>query len=65
MGTSMINEELWPPIDEVLIKKLKEVFPERCPSLDMSEREIWRYVGQVEMVRMLEAVYIEQNTAEE
>tara|TARA_R100001530_G_scaffold131218_1_gene102748 strand:+ start:1773 stop:1958 length:186 start_codon:yes stop_codon:yes gene_type:complete len=61
----MINEELWPPIDEVLIKKLKEVFPERCPSLDMSEREIWRYVGQVEMVRMLEAVYIEQNTAEE
>ena len=65
MGTSMINEELWPPIDEVLIKKLKEVFPEQCPSIDMSEREIWRYVGQVEMVRMLEAVYIEQNTAEE
>jgi len=58
----MIDEDLWPPIDEVLIRKLKEIYPDKCPSIDTPEREIWRYSGQVELVRMLESVYNEQNT---
>ena len=58
----MIDEDLWPPIDEVLIRKLKEIYPDKCPSIDTPEREIWRYGGQVELVRMLESVYNEQNT---
>ncbi len=64
MGTSTMNgedETLWPPIDEMLIRRLKEIYPDKCPSIDTPDREIWRYLGQVELVRMLESVYIEQN----
>ena len=57
----MIDEELWPPIDEVLIRKLEEIYPDRCQSIDLHDREIWRYGGQVELVRMLRSVYDEQN----
>jgi hypothetical protein len=60
----MIDEELWPPIDEVLIRKLEEIYPDRCPSIEASDREIWRYGGQVELVRMLRSVYNEQNNVE-
>tara|TARA_R100000687_G_C6295076_1_gene93232 strand:+ start:280 stop:405 length:126 start_codon:yes stop_codon:yes gene_type:complete len=37
------------------------MFPEKCPTLEMTEREIWIYSGQVKLVNMLESVYIEQN----
>ena len=60
----MIDEELWPPIDEVLIRKLEEIYTEKCPSIETSDREIWRYGGQVELVRMLRSVYNEQNNVE-
>jgi len=56
----MDDDTLWPPIDEALLKKLEEVFPEKCPSLDSSDREIWVYVGSRSVVRMLRAVYLEQ-----
>ena len=61
----MIDEELWPPIDEVLIRKLEEIYPDSCPSIDLPDREIWRYGGQVELVRMLRSIYDEQNTSYE
>ena len=54
----------WRPLDEALILKLKEIYPEKCPSIDTPDREIWRYSGQVELVRMLESVYNEQNTSQ-
>ena len=60
----MIDEELWPPIDEVLIRKLEEIYPDKSPSIETSDREIWRYGGQVELVRMLRSVYNEQNNVE-
>ena len=59
------DEMLWSPIDEVLIRRLKEVYPDKCPSIDTPDREIWRYLGQVELVRMLESVYTEQNKLSE
>tara|TARA_R100000988_G_C3864803_1_gene100993 strand:+ start:197 stop:397 length:201 start_codon:yes stop_codon:yes gene_type:complete len=55
-----INEG-YPAIDEALIIKLKELFPDRCPTIDMTDREIWLYSGQVKLVKILESVYIEQN----
>jgi hypothetical protein len=55
-----VNEG-YPGIDEALIIKLKELFPERCPTIDMTDREIWLYSGQVKLVKILESVYIEQN----
>jgi len=57
----MNDEELWPPIDEALIHKLDEIYPEQCPSTDMQDREIWHYVGARSVVRMLYSVYADQN----
>ena len=57
----MNDEELWPPIDEALIRKLDEIYPEQCPSTDMEDREIWHYVGARSVVRMLYSVYADQN----
>ena len=55
-----VNEG-YPAIDEALIIKLKELFPDRCPTIDMTDREIWLYSGQVKLVKILESVYIDQN----
>ena len=57
----MNEEELWPPIDEALIRKLDEIYPEQCPSTDQEDREIWHYVGARSVVRMLYSVYADQN----
>ena len=57
----MNDDELWPPIDEALIRKLDEIYPEQCPSTDMQDREIWHYVGARSVVRMLYSVYADQN----
>ena len=46
-------------------RKLKEKFPARCPSTDMTDREIWLYSGQVKLVNILESVYIEQNNLQD
>jgi hypothetical protein len=53
-------DDLFPPIDEALIKKLDEVYPESCPDPALSDREIWMAVGTRQVVRMLRAVYLEQ-----
>ncbi len=57
----MNDEDLWPPIDEALLRKLDEIYPEQCPSTDMQDREIWHYVGARSVVRMLYSVYADQN----
>lgn len=36
-----------------LIKMLDEHYPEKCPDLSMTDREIWFYVGQRTLVRHL------------
>lgn len=36
-----------------LIKMLDQMYPERCPGLAETEREIWHYVGARSVVRML------------
>lgn len=50
----------WPPLDEALINRLEEVIPEKCPDITASDREIWMYAGSRSVVRMLRAVYLEQ-----
>jgi len=57
----MNDDELWPPIDEAIIRKLDEIYPEQCPSTDQEDREIWHYVGARSVVRMLYSVYADQN----
>ena len=53
-------DDLFPPINEALIKKLDEVYPESCADPALSDREIWMAVGCRQVVRMLRAVYLEQ-----
>jgi len=36
-----------------LIEELDRLFPEKCPSIDESEREIFRYAGKRELVVLL------------
>lgn len=55
-----MDDDLFPPVDEALVKKLEELFPEKCPDINASDREIWVYVGSRSVVRMLRAVYLEQ-----
>ena len=53
-------DDLFPPIDEALLKKLDEVYPEASPDPSHTDREIWMAVGTRQVVRMLRAVYLEQ-----
>lgn len=53
-------DSIWPPIDQALIRQLEHLIPERCPDLGDDDRAIWSYVGQRQVVRMLKAVYLEQ-----
>lgn len=55
-----MNDDLWPPIDEALLNRLEQVIPERCPDLTDTQPEIWHYSGQRAVVRMLRAIYLEQ-----
>ena len=55
-----MDDTLWPPIDEALLKQLDQVYPEACPDPAASERDIWMAVGARSVVRMLRAVYLEQ-----
>lgn len=36
-----------------LVKELDKQFPEKCPSVKDSERDIWTYTGKRELVRNL------------
>jgi hypothetical protein len=42
-----------PPLSPTLVEALDKRFPERCPDPAWSDREIWRRVGQREVVRLL------------
>ncbi len=55
-----MDDDLWPPIDEALLKKLEEAYPEKCPDPSDADRDIWVYVGRRSVVRMLRSVYLEQ-----
>ena len=53
--------EDFPVIPKDLLEALEKKFPDKCPSINMTDREIWRNVGSVEVVRHLRFIYNEQN----
>lgn len=55
-----MDDDLFPPVDEPLVRKLEKLIPEKCPEPTDSERDIWIYVGRRQVVRMLRSVYLEQ-----
>jgi hypothetical protein len=50
----------FPAVPKGLLTKLNELFPERHPTLDMSEREIFYRAGQRAVVVLLEIEYERQ-----
>lgn len=56
-----IENESFPPISKALVGALEERCPEKCPELTMTEKEIWFYAGQRQIVRLLKKAYEEQN----
>lgn len=50
-----------PPISKELITYLETVFPDKCPDLDYSDRQVWIDVGAVKVTKHLRAQYLEQS----
>ena len=44
-----------PPVPPELVAALDRLVPHRCPSLTMSEREVWLYAGKRALVDFLQA----------
>ena len=60
----MPNTDEFPRITAVLIRKLNEICPEKCPSTEMSLEEIHHYAGKRAMVNFLIEIHEEQNINE-
>lgn len=56
----MNNSNDLPPIPKELVLALDKLFPERCPDIGWSDREVWRRTGQREVVRFLLTMLQEQ-----
>ena len=52
----------FPPIPTDLINHLDKAFPEKCPDLKATDREVWSYVGTRQLVRILKAAHAEQQS---
>lgn len=50
-----------PPIPKDLLDALDSKFPERCPEVSWSDREVWVRTGERLVIRYLKRVYEEQN----
>ncbi len=54
------EEELLPAISETLVKRLEKLFPDKCPDLTNTEKDVWFKSGQVSVIRFLRQTYNEQ-----
>lgn len=53
--------DYFPPIDERLVAALGAKFPDKAPSLQMTEKEVWFDAGRADVVRWLALKLEEQN----
>jgi hypothetical protein len=60
----MQDDANFPRISAVLIKKLNEICPEKCPTTDMSLEEIHHYSGKRAMINFLIEIHEDQNNNE-
>lgn len=49
------NDNNLPVYSHDLIKELDILIPHRCPTPDMTEREIWMYAGKRQLIDSLKA----------
>jgi len=52
-----------PVITESLLEYLDEVFPDKCPALSESKRQIWANVGTRKVVDHLRALFNKQRSS--
>jgi len=56
-----MNEEIvLPALSQDLINKLDKLFPDKCPLLTDTEREVWYKVGQRSVINYLQQTYDDQ-----
>ena len=55
-----IEDQLMPLISEAVVKRLEELFPDKCPDLTNSEKDVWFKSGQVSVIRFLRQTYNDQ-----
>lgn len=51
-----------PPVTKELLDYLMEVYPDRCPDLTRTEKEVWHASGAASVVRHLSALFETQYT---
>lgn len=56
----MNDEIVLPALSQDLINKLDKLFPDKCPLLTDSEREVWYKVGQRSVINYLQQTYDDQ-----
>jgi hypothetical protein len=54
------QEIVLPSLSKSLIEKLDKLFPDKCPLLTDTDREIWFKVGQRSVINYLQQTYDEQ-----
>lgn len=64
MGVCTMNEAIdeivLPALSQDLINKLDKLFPDKCPLLTDTEREVWYKVGQRSVINYLQQTYDDQ-----
>lgn len=59
-----MSESKLPPLDKELVDRLNVLYPERCPSVKDSDRDIWVYAGKRELVRWINEQYRRQQESD-
>jgi hypothetical protein len=54
------DEIVLPALSQDLINKLDKLFPDKCPLLTDTDREIWYKVGQRSVINYLQQTYDDQ-----
>lgn len=58
------QDESWPDVPKLLLDKMNEIWPERCPELNQTEAQIREYTGSRKVVRKLIKEWEFQNKCE-
>jgi len=53
-------ERTFPAVSPALVEALEELFPDRCPKLHASDREVWYHAGEAHVVEFLRMKLEEQ-----
>ena len=57
---AIMEDELMPLISEAMINRLEQLYPDKCPDLTNSEKDVWFKSGQVSVIRFLRQTYNDQ-----